>query len=77
MEPALPVVTLTYGTCSPVLANWQTQMNRYGYGLGGDGCYDNATSSAAHQLQYANGIHETDAIGPYTLAAAYLLRPPR
>jgi len=77
VEPALPIVTLTYGTCSPVLANWQTQINRYGYSLDGDGCYDNATSSAAHQLQYANGIHETDTIGPYTLAAAYIGRPPR
>jgi hypothetical protein len=77
LEPALPAVTLTYGTCTPVLANWQNQMNRYGYGLGGDGCYDDATSSAAHQLQYANGIHKTDTIGPYTLVAAYIGRSPR
>lgn len=52
-------------------------MNRYGYGLDGDGCYDNATSSAAHQIQYANGIHKTDTIGPYTLAAAYIGGSPR
>lgn len=77
VEPTLPIVTLSYGTCSPVLANWQIQMNSYGYGFAGDGCYDADTSSAAHQLQYANGISRTDTIGPYTLAAAYLGRAPR
>lgn len=77
VEPTLPVVTLTYGTCSPILANWQIQMNRYGYGLDGTGCYDDKTASAAHQLQYANGIQDADTIGPYTVAAAYVGRAPR
>ena len=77
VEPTLPVVTIAYGTCSPILANWQVQMNRYGYGLDGAGCYDDKTASAAHQLQYANGIQDADTIGPYTLAAAYVGRAPR
>ena len=77
VEPAIPLLTVTSGACSPVLAIWQEQMNHYGYSLNGSGCNDSATSSAARKLQYANGIRTTNNIGPLTLIAAYLGRPPR
>jgi len=77
VEPAIPLLTVTSGACSPVLTIWQEQMNHYGYSLNGSGCNDSATSSAARKLQYANGIRTTTDIGPLTLIAAYLGRPPR
>lgn len=63
--------------CSPVLALWQLQMNNFAYGLNLAGCNDAPTRRAAHQLQYQNGIQQTDTVGVLTLIAAYLGRPPR
>jgi hypothetical protein len=77
VEPALPILTFAYGSCTPVVALWQTQMNRYGYGFDSTGCYGSKTKAAVQQLQYANGIRATDNIGPLTLIAAYLGRAPR
>lgn len=77
VEFDLPLVTTPVGACSPVLALWQLQMNNFGYGLNPTGCNDAPTRTAAHQLQYQNGIQRSDNIGLLTLVAAYLGRPPR
>ncbi len=70
-------VSTSAEVCSPLLVLWQVQMNNFGYGLDLAGCNDAPTRRAAHQLQYQNGIQQTDTIGVLTLIAAYLGRPPR
>lgn len=77
VEPALPAFTFSAGSCSPVVALWQQQMNRFGYGFDATGCFSSKTRTAAQDLQYANGIKVTNDIGPLTLIAAYLGRAPK
>lgn len=77
VEPALPLLTFSYGSCSPVIGLWQLQMNRYGYRFDGSGCFNDQTRTAVHNLQYANGIREADTIGAWTIVAAFMGRAPR
>jgi hypothetical protein len=77
VEPEIPILTIPSGACSPVLTLWQQQMNSFGYHLATTGCNSSATQAAAHDLQYANGIRQTNSIGPLTLVASFLGRKPR
>lgn len=75
--PAWPGATYSYGDCSPSLRTWQLQMNRYGYGFEGTGCYYEKTRTAVLELQRANGIKDSGILGPKTWAAAYSGVAPR
>lgn len=75
--PAWPVATYSFGDCSPSLRTWQLQMNRYGYGFEGNGCYYDKTRTAVLELQRANGIKDSGILGPKTWAAAYSGVAPR
>lgn len=69
--PAWPGKVWTYGDCDPALKKWQLQMNRYGYGFQGTGCYLEKTRAAVLDLQRANGLTPSGKLGPRTWQAAW------
>ncbi len=69
--PAWPGTVFSPGDCDPALRTWQLQMNVYGYGFVGTGCYAEKTRQAVLDLQRANGIKDSGLLGPKTWAAAW------
>ena len=65
------------GDCAAELKAWQLQMNAYGYGFVGTGCYGDKTSQAVLDLQAANGLSTSGLLGPKTWQAAWTGTAPK
>lgn len=75
--PTWPGQVYKPGDCAAELKAWQQQMNTYGYGFVGTGCYGDKTSQAVRDLQAANGLPTSGLLGSKTWQAAWTGTAPK